>query len=57
MKRNFPDRPLGEPVKSFDETFSAQTILLEEFFPTEKWLKDPEVKQAVHRKPAAGQKT
>lgn len=26
MKRLFPDEPLGEPVKGFDETFSAETV-------------------------------
>jgi hypothetical protein len=32
MKRHFPDKPLGDPVKAFDDTFSAETVLLEGFF-------------------------
>lgn len=32
MKRHFPDAPLGEPIKSFDDTFSAETVMLDAFF-------------------------
>lgn len=32
-KRMFPDKPLGEPVKRYEDTFSAQSVILEAFFP------------------------
>ncbi|MDB5584823.1 MAG: hypothetical protein JWR80_9999 [Bradyrhizobium sp.] len=32
MKRHFPDKPLGKPIRAFEETFSAQTVLLDAFF-------------------------
>lgn len=28
------DKPLGEPKMKFEETFSAETVILEMFFPT-----------------------
>ena len=31
-ERLFPDKPLGEPVKQFSETFSAKTVLMKSFF-------------------------
>lgn len=32
-RRIFPDKPLGEPVKRFEDTFSAETVMMEAFFP------------------------
>lgn len=32
MKRHFPDKPLGKPIKAFEDTFSAETVMLEAFF-------------------------
>lgn len=34
--RLFPDKPLGKPVRDFDDTFSAQDLLMEHFFPNTK---------------------
>jgi hypothetical protein len=31
--RMCPDNQLKEPVKRFEETFSAETVLMEAFFP------------------------
>lgn len=36
MKRNFPDKELGQPKKPYDETFSAQTVIKEAFFPSDE---------------------
>jgi hypothetical protein len=36
MKRALPnDNPLGEPKQRFEDTFSAETVVLERFFPEE----------------------
>lgn len=32
-KRLFPDQPLGEPKMKFEDTFSAETVIMETFFP------------------------
>ncbi|MGM4987436.1 hypothetical protein [Tardiphaga sp. 841_E9_N1_2] len=34
--RMFPDEPLGKPVKRFEDTFSAETVMMETFFPEAK---------------------
>ena len=40
MRGAFPHKPLGEPKMKFEDTFSAETVLVETFFPDKteaKW--------------------
>jgi hypothetical protein len=32
-KSMFPDKPLGDPARNFEDTFSGEQVILDAFFP------------------------